>query len=240
MVAPLPPARLLEARDLGARLHPVDRALALLRIADPDNGEDLAALPIGERDRRLIALRRATFGDPLPCIVDCPACGEAQEFDLSAEALLAGVAPPSPPETFCFGPWTVRLRSLDSRDLAAAALTGDPERAAALLADRAIGAEGAASGAALPARVRAAAAARLAEREETTEIALALECAACGAAWASAFDIGAHFWAEIDFEARLLIGEVAALAARFGWAEADVLAMSPGRRQAYIEAGPAG
>src|SRR5688572_10151981 len=61
------------------------RALLLLAAADPDAAwEDLAALPIGVRDRRLVELRAATFGERMPLSARCPACDEALELALTA------------------------------------------------------------------------------------------------------------------------------------------------------------
>jgi hypothetical protein len=241
MGAPFPAARLLEASELGARLHPLDRALVVLRLSAPNLDEDLAALPIAERDRRLIALRHAMFGDRMGCVADCPVCGGAQEFELSAGALLAGISAPRPPETLRVGGWAIALRPLDSRDLAVVATAPECDAAAAQLAGRAIrverGPAGTDADAPIPGDVRAAAVERVAEREGAADLALDLNCSACGAAWTAPFDIGAHLWVEIDAEARRLIGEVAALAARFGWAESDLLAMPAARRRAYLEAG---
>ena len=80
----LPPLARLEAREQGASLHAVDRALVLLHLAEPATTEALPRLPLAERDRRLLAHRRATFGDRMPCLADCAHCGATQEFELSA------------------------------------------------------------------------------------------------------------------------------------------------------------
>jgi hypothetical protein len=240
MAVPLPPARLLEASELGACLHPLDQALVVLRLSGPDLDEDPAALPIAERDRRLVELRQAMFGDSIPCVINCPACAGLQEFELSAAALLAEIGAPCPEEVLSLEGWTIVLRALDSRDLAAVASAPGVETASRWLAERAIRLEASPAGAGpaepLPAAIRAAAARRIAEREEAADLALDLGCTGCGAAWTAVFDIGAHLWLEIDAQARRLVREVAALAARFGWSEADLLAMPPARRRAYLHA----
>ncbi|HEX8830118.1 MAG TPA: hypothetical protein VF705_03075, partial [Longimicrobium sp.] len=57
-------AALLAAWEAGRVLHPLDRALALLAAADPGARRGtLAALPLAERDRRLLALRAAEGGE---------------------------------------------------------------------------------------------------------------------------------------------------------------------------------
>ena len=51
------------------------RALALLYAACPDSSyEELAALPVGERDMRLLALREWAFGIQMRGLAGCPQC----------------------------------------------------------------------------------------------------------------------------------------------------------------------
>jgi hypothetical protein len=80
-----------------------------------------------------------------------------------------------------------------------------------------------------------AVAARLAEADPGALIEVALACPECGHEWALPFDIASFLCAEIDACARRLVGEVHTLAAAYGWREGDVLAMSAGRRAAYLE-----
>lgn len=244
MAAMLSQERLLEARDAGSGLHPLDRALAVLRSAGEGEceGGDPAEWPIALRDRRLVALYRQSFGDTLACLVDCPQCGERQEFDVSAAALREAIADVAPPEMLAGEGWQVSLRPLDSRDLAAAARTGDLDRAVEALAERAVAAVIAPAGsgpADLPAAARAAVAARVSEREAAADIALNLRCPGCDHGWTTGFDIGGHLWAQIELHATRLLGEVCALAERFGWSEADILALPPVRRRSYLAAEPA-
>ena len=238
MAQPLPPLARLEAREQGARLHPVDQALRLLRLAESVAPETLSQLPLPERDRRLLGHRRATFGDRLACLVDCPRCAAVQEFELSASVLMKGLEAPPTDEVLEIEGWRLGLRPLDSADLAAAARESTPEAAAAVLLARTVTEALDPAGApanALPDHLWPRVESRVAEREAASEIALDLACADCGAAWTSGFDIGPHFWAEVGADARRLLGEVAALAARFGWSEDALLAMPPARRRAYLD-----
>jgi hypothetical protein len=239
----LPPLARLEAREQGAHLHPVDRALILLRLAErvmPETSatEALPLLPLAERDRRLLIHRRATFGDRMPCLAECPSCGATQEFELSAAEILTGLDEPRPEEILETDGWLVRVRALRSADLAAAAREKTPERAAAVLVAQAIaearGPDGETSNR-LPDHVWPLIEARVAEREAAAEISLGLACPACGAGWTTGFDIGAHFWTEVEADARRLLSEVAALAERFGWSEEALLTMPASRRRAYLE-----
>jgi hypothetical protein len=238
-MAGLLPADLLAACERARGLHPIDRALSLAAAAAP--AEEVAALPLAELDRRLLALRAALLGDRLDCLAACPACGAALEFALSAAAIAARLTSPPPERLTTEDGWEIALRPLDSRDLAAAARAPDRVAAEAVLAARAV--------AALrppapldpacppPEPVRAAATARAAARETEGVVELALDCAACGAAWQAPLDIGGHVWAEAEALAGRLLAEVAALAARYGWSEAAILGMSPARRNAYLALG---
>jgi hypothetical protein len=238
MAAALSPGRLLEARDAGSGLHPLDRALAVLRLAGERGTVDPAEWPIAVRDRRLIALHRQAFGDKLACLIDCPDCGERQEFDLSAGALGDSIGDAPEPEALAGEGWQVSLRPLDSRDLAAAARAGDLDSAVEALAERAVAAVVVPSGAAgladLPIAAREAVVARVGEREAAADLAIELRCPACDHVWTTGLDIGEHLWAQIDQHSARLLGEVAALAERFGWSEAEILALPPSRRRSYL------
>jgi hypothetical protein len=87
----------------------------------------------------------------------------------------------------------------------------------------------------LPNDLLAALAAEMAARDPQAEILLDLTCPACGTPWQALFDVAAFFWAEVAAEAKRLLREVDALARAYGWREADILALSPRRRQAYLE-----
>ena len=60
-------------------------------------------------------------------------------------------------------------------------------------------------------------------------------CPACTFTWSEPFDIVTFFWAEIDAWARRLLADVHVLASSYGWSERDILALSPVRRQYYLE-----
>lgn len=234
-------AELVHLWERGAALHAVDRALLTLAAAEPGRTRDeLARLPLGDRDALLLEVRRATLGDRLEAVEDCPRCDGRVEVDLSCAGAAAG--PGAEP-----GHWTVRhgdvrltLRTLDSLDAAAAAAAGEAgaEAARTVLLRRAVvaaerdGHELAVEE--LPAGAVAAVAAALAERDPRAELLLELECPSCGGAWTAALDVASFVWAELASRAQRVLGEVGALAAAFGWREADILALSEPRRAAYL------
>ena len=80
-------------------LGPVERALVLAAQAEPTHvgAEELARLPLGRRDARLLELHRALTGHVLEVTAACPSCGEQADFAVDADALLAPVGEPTEP-----------------------------------------------------------------------------------------------------------------------------------------------
>jgi hypothetical protein len=204
---------LLAAWEAGAARRPLDRALAVLWAAAA-GGDDPAGLPLAERDRRLLVVRAETFGTAMGARATCPGCGLELEMELDARVLAGSL------DTDDSG----SLRPLTSRDLAAAAAAGD---AAAAVRARIAGPD-------LDPDAAAAADRAITEAAERAELSTRLTCADCGAEWTETLDVPAFVWAEVEAAAVGLLTDVAELAAAYGWAERDILAMSPARRSAYL------
>ncbi|HEX5442676.1 MAG TPA: hypothetical protein VFW87_02555, partial [Pirellulales bacterium] len=67
---------MLDIWEVGASLPPPRRTLLLLAAACPEaSGDELAALPLGRCDARLLQLYERLFGGDLAVIAVCPACG---------------------------------------------------------------------------------------------------------------------------------------------------------------------
>ena len=69
---------LLSVWDAARSVSSAMRPAALLETLDGD--ENAARLPIGARDRRLLALREELRGSAFEGIADCPACGTRVEL----------------------------------------------------------------------------------------------------------------------------------------------------------------
>ncbi len=82
--------------------------------------------------------------------------------------------------------------------------------------------------------VEAAVVAQMAQANPQAEVNLSLSCPSCACQWQAVFDIASFFWTEIDAWARRLLRDVHRLAVAYGWRESDILAMSPLRRQLYL------
>lgn len=230
-MARLTASTLLEVWERGRSLHPIDRALRLVAAALPElPPSGLASMRLGERDAWLLALREETFGRRLATVAGCPCCGERLEFDLSTADLRAG-APLATGELEHEG-LSVRIRALNSHDLAAVAGASSADEARLLLAGRCLLD---AEGIEMTEELVEALSERLGEIDPQAETLLDLSCPACGAEWQLPFDIGSFLWRELSAEAQRLLAEVHTLARAYGWREADILAMSATRRRAYVE-----
>lgn len=235
---PLAATDLLSAYERGRGMPPVRQALLLLEAACPGVPRaELAALPVGLRDARLLALRARTFG-PMAGETRCPACQERLELDLRSadlgvEAALAAEA--LPPIRVCHEGYEVTVRLPTSADLIEA---GDGEEGERRLLTRLVvearrGGETVAAEA-LPVEVRAALGDALAAADPMADLQLVLACPACEHGWSETLDPVAFVWAEVQTWAPRLLRDVHRLASAYGWAERDVLAMSAWRREQYL------
>lgn len=203
------------ARDL----HPALRPAGILRIACGQPAAD--RLPIGARDRQLLALRERWFGSSCASVADCPSCGEQIELTFDTCALSER---PAPREI------GIGYRLPDSRDLLAIAGCRDPIEARKRLAARCL-TDGNGE---LTDEAIAALSETLSMSDPDGDITLAVNCPGCGASSDVLFDPASYFWNELDAAARNALREVDALAAEYGWSENDILSMPRGRRQIYL------
>lgn len=234
-------ATLLDVWERGVSLDPTRRALALLSASDPDTTlEALAGLSIGERDTRLFALREITFGNQLTGLVVCPECSEQLELAVRSTDLQLGAASPSQePLVLSKEGMEVRFRLPTSGDLLAMGNGGDVEKAERVLLHQClIDAKREGESVALETlseEVLEGVKEEMALADPVAVIQLDHICPSCGYAWDSILDITAFFWSEINAWAQRLLLEVHLLASTYAWSETDILAMSPWRRQYYLE-----
>lgn len=171
---------------------------------------DAAALPIGRRDASLLELRVAMFGRDFTGVTSCPACGEEIELTFDADEV-RWEAPPLDPS----------LRLPTTEDLIAIEHLTDLASARAMLLARCGASE--------------EMVAKMAEADPQADVQLDADCPACEHRWREPFDIASFLWTEISVLARRLLLEVHQLASAYGWSESDILALSPARRNAYLE-----
>lgn len=216
-------------------------ARALLALACPElDDAELDQQPLGLRDRQLIRLREATFGTRLELKADCPRCGDMLELELDTQDLI--VPDPSPRAAarlrrFDVGGRCLRLRPLTGADVAAALQPPAWDTARDVILRRCC--SDGDSGLPLDPESlseddKAAIARRLERLDPQADLTLDVVCFVCGEGWRPLLDVAEVFWREIRTRAGLIIGDVHDLARAFHWTEAEILALSPKRRQTYL------
>ena len=237
---PLTASKLLSVWERASRQPPVERALLFLGAACPEStAEELAQLPIGERDSLLVTLREWTFGSQLVSRLVCKKCGERLELSLKISDVRAvREVEAAAALTVNADGYEVVFRLPNSEDVKAvtfAAVDSDPEQ---FLLRRCVlrvtkdGAEQSADQLPRTTIDRIADGMAAADPQASP---LLLACAACSHQWQVGFDIVSYFWAEVNAWANRILREVHVLASRYGWREDDILAMSAWRRQSYLE-----
>lgn len=234
-------ADLLNVWEWGLSQSPIQCALILLKAAYPEiSPEQLANLSIGQRDRLLLTLRERMFGSQLVSQGVCPACGDRLELTFTVSDIrIAPEIEPAPVLAVKVKNYEVQFRLPTSLDLSAMASQQDLTMIRQQLLERCLlsahhNGEVLSIGK-LPAIVVDAVLEGMAQADPQADVQLALSCPACNHQWQVTFDVVSFFWSEIHAWARRLLQEVHTLASAYGWREADILAMSPQRRQLYLE-----
>lgn len=231
--------QLLDVWERGQRQPPPARAVTLLAAAGDSASEDvLLMLPVGRADALLLELRERLFGPRMPVVVRCPSCAGLMEADIATTDLLVSDGN----ETVLMvehGGFQATVRTPTSGDLIAIA-SGTREDARAALLRRCVLTLAGPDARENPAEelssdLADAIVTAMAAADPQADIQLELSCPECSHAWTAPLDIAAYLWREIDGWAHRTFADVHALARAYGWREHDVLALSPTRRQIYLE-----
>lgn len=231
---------------------PVHQALGLLTVAFPEyTTEQLARLSIGHRDALLLKLREHLFGSQLNSVAVCPQCQQQIELVFSTKDIRVGSIPsgadgsPDTMMSLTMEGYKVNFRLPNSIDLASIETCTTHEHARERLLQQCI--QSATQVIAgneekisvdinqLPAKLIDAIAERMAEADPQADTQLALTCPDCSYSWSATFDIVTYLMEEIHRWAKHMLRQIHNLARAYGWREADILAMSPTRRRAYLE-----
>lgn len=232
---------------------PVQQALVLLAAAYPEHSpEQLAQLSVGRRDARLLTLRERLFGSQLNSVTTCPQCQQRIELafnvpDIRIEpSMTDAVYPAGEAITLTLEGYRVHFRLPNSLDLASIETSSDVDQAREQLLRRCLQSvvrEGAESDAGeplddvsrLPMALADTIVERMAQADPQADTRLALSCPDCSHEWRATFDIATYLAGEIHSWAKHILREVHGLARAYGWREADILALTPTRRRAYLE-----
>ncbi|WP_426700935.1 hypothetical protein ACPPVV_16390 [Rhodanobacter sp. Col0626] len=239
------PAQLLQVWEREG--DPSAAACGLLLLGsscDECSVEALAALPLGQRDALLLQLRERLFGREICSVANCPQCAAAVEATFRCDDLLltrdvSMTAAPAPEHVLAAHGIRVQFRLPDSNDLLALEACIDTAAARRLLFERCVLAAETASQPhgvrGLPDELQAQIAQAMAQADPQADLQLAFCCPDCGHAWQPTFDIARFLWQELHAWALRMLRDVDTLAHSYHWHEADILALSPRRRQAYLE-----
>lgn len=235
---------LLNIWEYGLQQGPIQRALRLLGACSGETSIDpLAKLSIGSRDARLFQVRELLFGSRINSVTICPACSDRLEWE-SEVADLSGASSEVLNRELSLETESHRLRFRlpNSEDLIALATDSNTVREdmRKCLIERCLidasDAEGTAVGLAnLPEHAVRAMIREMEQADPQSNIRISLTCPACGNCWEAVFDIVSFLWAEFNSWAERILRSVHRLADAYGWREADILAMSPVRRQIYLQ-----
>lgn len=205
---------------------------------------------LGASNRALLRLHRQLCGPALPLLAACPRCAAALEFTLDTAALDAGAVADSPGpgsgqeagtevHELALGQTVLRFRLPRNDDLLHLDAQANAQDAAQSLFQRCVlqvevaGQEG--SVGTLGPDVRQALAQAIDDLEPLASLEFQLGCAECGHSFLAPLDLGSVTFAELRHRAEQVLADVAALAHAYGWREADVLALTPMRRAAYLQ-----
>lgn len=222
----------------GGLTPPVRTAVLVYALGLAGSPATALDLDVGSAASLLAAGYAEAFGDRVDLVVECGACGETLEADVELPR-------PDPGSTSaCSGRWEVRLPTLGEL----AAVHGDPAAATRLRrwcvrpAPGDDGAQDGAAGAADPPLHGAVDAALDAALDDALDglAAAALPtgpvtCPRCGTRSDAVLDTAALLWDRLRRDAPRLLSDVAELASAFGWSEAEILALTDARRQAYLQ-----
>jgi hypothetical protein len=232
---------LLDIWEQGLLDHPLKRVLRLLAVAYPEwSVEQWKEMPVGLRDGCLLNIREALFGPNLNCVTTCPNCNEHLEIALSTVQIRA-----APTEALASGIYSISLEDCElqfrlpnTSDLLSIASVSEQILARRMLFERCI-LQAKRNGVSLeksdiPDGLAGAAATRMSELDPQADVQIALTCPACSHQWLAIFDIASYLWTEMNGWALRILDEIHRLASAYGWSEADILALSPMRRQLYL------
>jgi len=234
------PVQLLQIWERGGSASAAARGLLLLGCCgDAErSAAELAALPLGRRDALLLELRERLFGDAIDAVAPCPQCASTVEATFRCSDLRlttpADDAPTLAHDVSVQG-MHVRFRLPDSSDLIALEDCGDAGAAHTLLLERCLLAAEGDDTYGLSTELQAEIAEAMAQADPQADLQLAFRCPDCGRAWQPLFDIAHFLWQELHAWALRQLREVDTLAQAYHWSEAEILALSPRRRQAYLE-----
>lgn len=219
-----------------------DRALAVLAQFDDGTFDHWEKRPLGHRDRRLLSVYRAVYGDDIQGIAHCASCRAAMEVTMRADtldALMTGRRAGSAVWLeYASGNFTCQYRCPDSTDQRAVEATSDTCEARRLLIARCVRVPRHHGAPIAISDIRADDLSAIGEAIDKVDpgavVTLTVTCAACRAENSVVFDSAEFLRRALQSDGRALLYEIHALAQAYGWRQGDVFALPARRRKAYV------
>ncbi len=225
----------------------LSRCLESLGPLDSVDAGPARSLTIGDREALLLHVRRLTLGNLLPAVINCGACGEKMDLELSVEELLL---PPDPHDTpvhemmieadgkrFDVG---FRLPTGGDQEAVSAVAKDSPGEAAGLLLHRCAdyvhddqGNEVAESS--WPDGLVDALSDQMERLDPQAELRINAQCPFCDHPFSLLFDTAAYFSKEMSGRKERFYREVHTLAFYYHWSESEIMHLTLRERNRYIE-----
>lgn len=221
----------------------IHRAIDLLCCAYPEmKVEEIARLSIGERDARLLLLRRLLFGPHLQNMAECPGCSARIVWENDIQDILLQLPSPNASRGEYLleeEGYNIFFRLPNSFDLleviAGEIKNANPEKLLEkLILDCKYMAEPCLVEK-LPGNIINALDQKIEDENQQADILMDLKCPNCSHQFEMQFDIVSYIWNEINTWARHLLQDIGTLARAYGWSEKEILELSPARRQIYLD-----
>lgn len=220
--------------ESGSALDPVRRAVAVLAAIQGESPEQCAEVDVGSRDVLLGRLLATLTGPTAFAVSDCAGCGALLDVPVDVAAVCAfPVHEPGATLTTAVDDEPVSYRLPTSEDLLAVADEPPPAARRALLA-RCLDLDLTGMADDDVAHIGEAVERAMDEAAPAGAIDLVVRCPACAHVAGLPLDVPTLLWAEIEMQAANVLEDVHVLATAYGWTEADVLALGPLRRAAYL------
>ncbi len=218
-------------------MTPTSRARLMLEATGDAGETDLSAWPVGRREEALLQ-RYCAQSWAREAVVDCPACAATLEITFDPTSLPAGLTAAT--INVEVDDYVVTARAPTVGDLAALPTGAEAEVLGRLLLEQCVvtasyrGDRVTTSD--LPGHVVTAIEDAMDDADPAADIRVPLTCHECRATWSEPLDPVVFAWSAVETAARRLATDVHVLAHAYGWAEQEILELSPFRRHLYLSA----
>lgn len=236
------PEQLLRLWEDGMHQTVLEKSVRLLAVSCGTHDlSPIYRMSIGERDARLLQLRIWMFGSRMKNMATCPVCKQLTEWETNTHELQLQSFPTEPAErifSITMDGYAVRFRLPANADMAIAIADKTFRSEEAILTNCILEVkheEQLITNEKLPAAVRTAIEKKMSEEDPQADIRMQISCPSCTHTWETRFDIMSYLWTEISNWAKRMVRDIYLLARTFSWSEKDILAMTPQRRQLYLQ-----